>query len=64
MQGPRKLRIWLWEARRRQQWLAAELGVSGPTVSRWLNGKRIPEAPYRKAIARLTRGKVTVGSWG
>jgi DNA-binding transcriptional regulator YdaS (Cro superfamily) len=64
MTGPTKLRLWLWDGRRRQQWLAQELEVSNATVSRWLSGKRVPEEPHRKAIARLTRGKVTVGSWG
>ena len=36
-----------------QQWLAAEVGVSRATVSRWLTGDRSPEPHHLVALGRV-----------
>jgi transcriptional regulator with XRE-family HTH domain len=37
-----------------QAWLAAQLGVSESTVSRWLSGRLEPDKDQRKTLAELT----------
>jgi hypothetical protein len=51
---------WLSANQKRPAWLAQTLGVSHPTVSRWLKGQEIPE-PMQHLIKLLIRGEVPPG---
>jgi DNA-binding transcriptional regulator YdaS (Cro superfamily) len=55
-----ELKNWCDEERGRQAWLAREVGVSLPTMTRWVNGQDpIPEHRARQ-IERATGGVVTM----
>lgn len=43
--------------------LARELGVSQPTVSDWIRGRKTPRTKHVLAIAALTRGGVPLRDW-
>lgn len=50
-------------ARLSQSALAALIGVSTATVSRWEKGKRIPEPAYWARIKAVTGGVVTINDF-
>lgn len=50
----RALRRWLDEPGRTQVALAAQLGVSGPAISQWLNGPSVPSPWLRGPLEALT----------
>lgn len=60
-----KLRDWLDKGRpdRSQDWLARVLGVSQPTVYRWVTGEFRPDTHFRWAIHYLSEGKVSFDGW-
>ncbi len=53
--GPRELAKALKENDWTQRKLAAAIGVSPPTVSRWLSGERVPDRVHIKALWRLLK---------
>lgn len=48
-----KLKKLIKEKGTKQEWLAAQLGVTQTTVSHWCTGKRKPRYPMVLAIARI-----------
>ena len=48
------LRNWLGENEQSQAWLAREMKVSGPTVSDWLNSKKVPKVEHLIKLRTLT----------
>lgn len=51
---------WLEANRKRPAWLSQTLGVTHPTVSRWLKGQEIPE-PMQHLLKLLIRGEIPPG---
>ena len=59
-----KLSDWAEKTGTRPGAIAAALGVSPSTVSRFLTGERIPKSPQIiAAIEKLTKGKVSLSDW-
>lgn len=58
-----RLGRWLDDKEHSQGWLAEILGVSRPTVYRWLTGEHAPDACYRRAIHDLSKGEVDLDDW-
>jgi len=44
-------------------WLAEQIGVKQPTVSRYIRNARFPDPEMIERIAVATRNKVTVADW-
>jgi DNA-binding transcriptional regulator YdaS (Cro superfamily) len=42
---------------------AHQLGVSNPTVYRWLDGQRVPEPEMMRRIYSATKGTVAPNDW-
>lgn len=42
---------------------ARQLGVTHPALIAWLDGSRVPEPPYRKALEKWTTGAVPADAW-
>lgn len=51
--GPDELRVALGARQWTQHKIAAELGVSKATVSRWLSGDRVPDRVHMAALRKL-----------
>jgi transcriptional regulator with XRE-family HTH domain len=51
--GPEELRQALGTRQWTQHKIAAELGVSKATVSRWLSGDRVPDRAHMAALRKL-----------
>jgi hypothetical protein len=49
--------------RRTQAWLATQLGVKQPIVSKWVRGLSRPEPHLRDAIEVLFPGRVLAADW-
>lgn len=58
----KRMAEWL-SAPRSQGWLAQTLGVSRPTVYRWVTGEHAPDAHYRRAIHDLSKAFVHFDDW-
>lgn len=58
-----KLNTYLNENNLSQAAFAAMIGVSQAAVERYSNGKRIPEPPVMREIARVTDGMVTANDF-
>ena len=56
------MRTWL-VGERNQSWLARKVGVSRPTIFRWVTGECSPEPQFRQAIHELSRGVVNFDDW-
>lgn len=52
--GAVRLRQWLRDERRTQEWLATELGTRQTTVSRWVLGTGQPKIRFALALCRIT----------
>ena len=64
MQAHEKLKAWR-AAKKLSQLAAAKLiGVSQPTWWDWEQARKTPIVEHRGAIARVTRGAVSVAAWG
>jgi transcriptional regulator with XRE-family HTH domain len=53
-----KLSEWLAAEKRTDKSLAAEMGVTRQTISRWRRGTDIPQKTKMAEIVRITGGKV------
>lgn len=42
---------------------AQQIGVSDPTVYRWLNGTRVPDPEMMRKVHLATRGMVQPNDW-
>lgn len=60
-QGGVRLRQWLDDERRTQEWLAGELGTYQANVSRWIRGGPPPTIEVAKAIRRITG--ISIEAW-
>lgn len=58
----KRMAEWLTDSRS-QGWLSQTLGVSRPTVYRWVHGEHAPDAHYRRAIHDLSKGYVHFDDW-
>lgn len=58
--GARKLREWLREERRTQEWVGEQIGTFQTTVSGWLRGKTVP---LEKALAIRGLTGIPVEDW-
>jgi transcriptional regulator with XRE-family HTH domain len=56
-----RLRQWLQDERRTQEWLAEQLGTFQPNVSRWIRGGPPPSIETAKAIRRITG--ISIEAW-
>lgn len=63
-QAPLKLRAWLRREGRRHSWLAEQCHVNPATLTRWLQGKAMPQPVYRTALEEITGGDVAASDWG
>jgi transcriptional regulator with XRE-family HTH domain len=63
IQAIEALRKWMSEEEKNQEALAGLLGVDQGLVSKWLNGKRRPNADHRVQIEVLTGKKVPFALW-
>lgn len=58
-----KIKQWLSQPGCSQGWLSEQLGVSRPTVYRWVTGEHAPDAHYRRAIYDLSKHAVHFDDW-
>lgn len=58
----RQMRLWL-TGHRTQGWLARQLGVSRPTVYRWVQGENSPDPVRRRQVQDLSQGLVQFDDW-
>lgn len=49
-----QIKAWLAKDGRKASWLAAQVGVTRPMMSKWLKGGVVPLAIYRHKISELT----------
>jgi transcriptional regulator with XRE-family HTH domain len=54
-----KLQIYLEEASITQEQFASSLGVTQASVSRWVQGKKLPRPDAMRRISEATSGKVS-----
>ena len=57
------LTIWMQNHGVSQSALAKQLGISQPTLSRYLKGQTIPNVKVANKIAVLTRGAIAPNLW-
>lgn len=61
--GPDLLAEWIALGGRKHHWVAAQIRVDRSALTAWLKGSRAPQAVYRDALERLTKGAVPVEAW-
>jgi transcriptional regulator with XRE-family HTH domain len=61
--GAKALKKYMLEHDYSQAGLATFLGLSAATISRWLNGKKLPGVRGALDVERLTEGKVQFRWW-
>lgn len=49
-----RVKRWLHQSGRKQNWLAKELGCTEVTVSNWLNGKSVPHPIFCARITEIS----------
>ena len=57
------LRDWLEREGLSIAWVARQLGVHAPDVSKWINGRGAPHLWYAQQIHVLTSGEVSIMDW-
>jgi hypothetical protein len=57
---PNEIEEWLHANKKKGAWLAQTLGVTKPTIGRWLRGQEIPE-PMQHLLKLLVRGELPPG---
>jgi hypothetical protein len=63
VQAGRALAIWALENDLEMKEIAAKIGASAHSVSRWRNGWELPSADYPIRIEELTGGKIPARDW-
>ena len=54
MQAQEMIKSWTKEKGLKFSWVAAQVPVKPPAMSRWMNGNHIPSAPCRVRLSEIT----------